>query len=72
MTSPQSFKDVVVPAQVWGTLTQEARAQAIELMARVASNLVTHGSDSLIMEISACHYDTITPRSAPNISTVTP
>jgi hypothetical protein len=73
MTLPRSFTDrVVEPAQVWGGLTTEARAGAIQLMARLAANLVTHGLNSHITEIPACHHESIIPKSAPSISIATP
>lgn len=37
---------VVAPAQVWAGLTAEAQAAAIQLRARLASNLVAQQSDS--------------------------
>jgi hypothetical protein len=67
-----STDPVVAPAQVWGGLTTEARAGAIRLMARLASNLVIPGSDSAHKEIAPCLHDPATPRSAPSISTATP
>ena len=63
---------VIVPAQVWDGLTTEAQAGAIQLMARLASNLVTQGSSSPHTEIAPCLHDSVTPRSDPSISTATP
>ena len=67
-----STDPLVAPAQVWDGLTTEARAGAIRLMARLASNLVIHGSDSPHTEIAPCLHDSLTPRSDPSISTATP
>ena len=67
-----STDPVVAPAQVWVGLTTAAQAGAIQLMARLASHLVIQGADSLHTEIAPCLHDSITPRSAPSISTVTP
>ena len=66
-----STDPVVAPAQVWGGLTTEAQTGAIRLMARLASNLVIQGSDSAHKEITPCLHDSVTPRSAPTISTAT-
>jgi hypothetical protein len=63
---------LVVPAQVWAGLTTEARARAIQLMARLASNLVTQGPRSPHTEIPPCLHESATPRSDPSISTATP
>jgi hypothetical protein len=60
---------VVAPAQVWAGLTTETRAAAVQLLARLASNLVAQGFDSTHTEISSCLHDSVTPRSAPTIST---
>ena len=65
-------KSLVVPAQVWDGLTTEAQAGAIQLMARLASNLVTQGFSSPHTEISPCLHDSVTPRSDPSTSTATP
>jgi hypothetical protein len=67
-----STDPVVAPAQVWVGLTSEAQAGAIQLMARLASDLVIQGSDSTHKEIAPCLHDSVTPRSAPSISTATP
>lgn len=67
-----STDPVVAPAQVWVGLTTEAQAGAIQLMARLASNLVIQGSDSTHKEIAPCLHDSVTPRSALSISTATP
>ena len=67
-----SADPVVEPAQVWGGLSTEARAGAIRLMARLASNLVIQGSESTYKEIASCLHSPATPRSAPSISTATP
>jgi hypothetical protein len=64
-----SADPVVAPAQVWVGLTTEARAGAIQLMARLASNLVIQGSESTPKERALCLHDSVTPRSAPSIST---
>ena len=63
---------LVAPAQVWGELATEARAGAIRLMARLASNLVIQGFDSTHQESTPSLQDSVTPRSAPRISTATP
>ena len=62
----------VVPVQVWGGLATEARAGAIRLMARLASNLVIQGFVSTHKESASCLHDSVTPRSAPSISTAAP
>jgi hypothetical protein len=67
-----STDPVVAPAQVWVGLTSEAQAGAIQLMARLASHLLIQGSDPIHKEIAPCLHDSVTPRSAPSISTVTP
>jgi hypothetical protein len=67
-----SARAVVVPAEVWDGLTAEAQSGAIQLMARLASNLVTQGSRSPHTEIPPCLHDSVTPRSDPSISTATP
>ena len=73
MRLQRSYADpVVAPAQVWVGLTTAARAGAIQLMARLASNLVLQGSESTHKEIAPCLHDSVTPRSAPRISTATP
>ena len=63
---------VVAPAQVWDGLTTEAQAGAIQLMARLASNLVTprirlttYGDRTMSSRLSP-------PRSDPSISTARP
>ena len=63
---------VVAPAQVWDGLTTEAQAGAIQLMARLASNLVAQQSDSTITEVHTCLHGAVPPRSVPSISTATP
>ncbi len=63
---------VVAPAQVWAGLTTETKAAAIQLLARLASNLVTQGFDSTRKEISPCLHDSVPPRFDPSISTDTP
>ena len=63
---------VVAPAQVWAGLTAEAQAGAIQLMARLASNLVAQQPDSTHPEISPCLHGSVPPRSAPSISTAKP
>jgi hypothetical protein len=73
MRLQRSFTDpLVAPAQVWDGLTTEAQAGAIQLMARLASNLVIQGTDSTGKEILPCLHDSVTPRSAPSTSTATP
>jgi hypothetical protein len=67
-----STEPLGTPAQVWVGLTTEAQAGAIQLMARLASNLVLQGSDSTHKEITSCLHDSVTPRFAPSISTATP
>jgi hypothetical protein len=62
----------VVPAQVWDGLTATARAGAIQLRARLASNLVIPESQSPRTEIAPCHADSIIPRFDPSIATVSP
>jgi hypothetical protein len=63
---------VVAPAQVWAGLTAQTQAVTIQLLARLASNLVSQGFDSTYKEISPCLHDSVTPRSAPSISTARP
>ncbi len=63
---------VVAPSQVWAGLTAEAQAAAIELLARLASNLVAPQSDPMHPETSTCFHRTDPPRSAPSISTARP
>jgi hypothetical protein len=67
-----SFDPIVVPAQVWNGLTIEAREGAIQLMARLASNLVVQESQQLHTEITSCLHNSLTPRSDLIISTGTP
>jgi hypothetical protein len=63
---------VIAPTQVWDGLTTEAQAGAIQLMARLASNLVDQQSDSTITEVHPCLHGVVLPRSAPSTSTATP
>jgi hypothetical protein len=63
---------IVAPSQVWDGLTAEAQAAAIQLLARLASNLVAPQSDSIQQEISSCFHNSVPPRFAPSISTATP
>ncbi len=63
---------VVTPAQVWSELTAEAQAGVIQLMARLASNLVAQLLDSTHPEISPCLHGSVPPRSAPTIWTAKP
>jgi hypothetical protein len=63
---------IVAPSQVWDGLTAKAQAAAIQLLARLASNLVAPQSDSTQQEVSSCFHDSVPPRSAPSISTATP
>jgi hypothetical protein len=73
MSLQRSSTDLVVaPAQVWAGLTTEARAAAIQLLARLASNLVSPQPDPIHAETSQCFYRTDPPRSAPSISTAKP
>jgi len=73
MRLQRSFTEpLVTPAQVWVGLSTEAQAGAIQLMARLASNLVIQESDSTHKEITPCLHDSVTPRSAPSISTAPP
>ena len=73
MRLQRSFTDpLVAPAQVWDGLTTEAQAGAIQLMARLASNLVIQGFDSTHKESTPCLQDPVTPRSAPRPSPATP
>jgi hypothetical protein len=67
-----SFDPIVAPAQVWNGLTIEARAGAIQLMARLASNLVIQESQQLHTEITPCLHNSLTTRSELIISTATP
>jgi hypothetical protein len=67
-----SADPLVAPAQVWGGLATEARAGAIRLMARLASNLVIQGFDPTHKESAPCLHGSATPRSAPTISTAAP
>ena len=67
-----SFDPVVVPVQVWNGLTLEARANAIQLMARLASNLIIQDSQQLYTEITECLHNSVTTRSDPITSTGTP
>jgi len=66
-----SSDPLVAPAQVWVGLTTAAQAGAIQLMARLASHLVIQEFDSTPKEIAPCPHDSVTPRSAPSISTAT-
>jgi len=66
------FDLVVAPAQVWAGLTTETQAAAIQLLARLASDLVAQGFDSPHKERLRCLHDSVTPRSAPSISTAKP
>ena len=73
MSLQRSSTDLVVaPAQVWAGLTAEAQAAAIQLLARLASNLAVPQSDSIQQEVSSCFHDSVPPRSAPSISTAQP
>ena len=67
-----SADPLVAPAQVWGDLATEARAGAIRLMARLASDLVIQGFGSTHQEITSCLHESATPRSAPSTSTAAP
>jgi hypothetical protein len=73
MSLQRSSTDLVVaPAQVWAGLTAEARAAAIQLLARLASNLVAPQPDPTHPEIYPCFHRSDPPRSAPSISTAKP
>jgi hypothetical protein len=73
MSQQRSSADLVVaPAQVWAGLTAEARAAAIQLLARLASNLVAPQPDPIHPEISPCFRQSDPPRSVPSISTAKP
>jgi hypothetical protein len=63
---------VVAPAQVWAGLTAEAQAAAIQLLARLASDLVAQQPDSTHPEISPCFHRCAPPRSDPSTSTAKP
>jgi hypothetical protein len=63
---------VVAPSQVWDGLTVEAQAAAIQLLARLASNLVAPQSDSTQQEVSSCFHNSVPPRSASSIATAQP
>jgi hypothetical protein len=63
---------IVAPAQVWAGLTAETRATAIQFLARLASNLVTHQHGSAFPEVSSCSHRSVPPKSAPSISTAKP
>jgi hypothetical protein len=63
---------IVTPAQVWEGLATEAQAGAIQLMARLASNLIAQQTDSTTTEVQTCLHGAVPPRSAPSISTATP
>ena len=63
---------IVAPYQVWDGLATEAQAGAIQLMARLASNLVAQQTDSTITEVPTCLHESVPPRSAPSISTAMP
>ena len=60
---------IVAPSQVWDGLATEAQAAAIQLLARLASNLVAQQSDSTQQEVSSCFHNTVLPRSGLSIST---
>jgi hypothetical protein len=60
---------IVTPSQVWDGLAAEAQAAAIQLLARLASNLVAQQSDSTQQEVSSCFHNTVPPRSDLSIST---
>jgi hypothetical protein len=60
---------IVAPAQVWAGLTAEARAATIQLLARLASNLVAQQPEPTHPEISPCFHRSAPQRSAPSIST---
>jgi hypothetical protein len=73
MRLQRSSSDLIVaPAQVWAGLTAEAQAAAIQLPARLASDLVDQQPDSNHPEISPCSRRSAPPRSAPSISTAKP
>ena len=73
IAKPLIRRPVVAPAQVWDGLTTEAQAGAIQLMARLASNLVTQQFRlDHTRRFTPCLHDSVPPRSAPSISTATP
>jgi hypothetical protein len=73
MSLQRSSTDLVVaPAQVWAGLTSEAQAAAIQLLARLASDLLAQRPDPNHPEISPCFRRPDPPRSAPSISTAKP
>jgi hypothetical protein len=65
----QSTDPLVTPTQVWAGLAAEVQARAIQLMAHLASNLITQPFDSTPPEITPCLHNSVPPRSAPTIST---
>jgi hypothetical protein len=73
MSPQRSSTDLVVaPAQVWAGLTSEAQAAAIQLLARLASDLLAQQPDPNRPEISPCFRRPAPPRFAPSISTAKP
>src|SRR5262249_35831465 len=63
---------VVAPSQVWDGLAAEDQAAAIQLLARLASNLVAQQSGSTQQEVPSCFHDLVPPRCSPSISTARP
>jgi hypothetical protein len=63
---------IVAPAQVWAGLTAQTQAAAIQLLARLASDLIAQQPDPNHPEISPCFSHPAPPRSAPSISTAKP
>ena len=73
MSLQRSSTDLVVaPAQVWAGLTAEAQSAAIQLLARLASDLIAQQPDPNHPEISPCSSRPVPQRSAPSISTAKP
>lgn len=62
----------ITPAQVWVGLTAECQARVIELLARLASNLVAHQLVPAAPEASPWRHDPTPPRSGPTTATDSP
>ena len=62
----------IAPAQVWSGLTTESRACVIELLAHLASNLLTHQLVPTSAEDSPWRHDPTPPRSDPTTATASP
>jgi hypothetical protein len=63
---------IVAPAQVWSGLTTEAQAGAIQLMARLASNLIIQEPQPVHTEITPCLHSSHPTRSDQSTSNATP